>query len=574
MRFLWAALVGCVLSVPAVAIDREAFTFTRYDLDVRIEPQQQRLGVRGKLTLRNDSGSPQKNLSMQISSSLKWRSITEGGKTVQFLTQPYTSDLDHTGALSEAIVTLAHEVPAKGEVELEIGYEGIISQDVTRLTRIGVPADTAKHTDWDQIGRTFTAVRGVGYVAWYPVAMEAASLSDGDSVAEAIGRWKGRETQAEMRITISDGRGSSEASGELTCNSESGQVSVEHSGRTAQAVTECSFTPLDTTVPLFVIGRYEILEGTAANVSYLTGHKTAASEFARAAEKALPFVTEWVGESHEKAEVLELPDAAGAPYEAGSMLLTPLNHVGPAAMEMTAVHQLTHAAFYSERPWIREGLPHFMQALYHEHQDGRQAALDFMESHRTALVDTEKSLAGEKGGRESEQPLAKTELEDLYRSKAMYVWWMLRDMVGETELKSALANYQPDQDREPAYFERLLEAEANIGLRWFFDDWIYHDKGLPDFRVASIFPQQTPTGSYLVTVTIENLGGAGAEVPVTVRAQGGNTTQRLQVPGRAKNSIRFNLPSAPLEVVVNDGSVPESDISNNGFKVQPEAEGR
>ena len=59
----------------AYAIDREAFTFTNYDLDVRIEPEQQRLAVRGKITLRNDSTSPQKNLSLQISSTLDWRSI-------------------------------------------------------------------------------------------------------------------------------------------------------------------------------------------------------------------------------------------------------------------------------------------------------------------------------------------------------------------------------------------------------------------------------------------------------------------------------------------------------------------
>ena len=27
--------------------------------------------------------------------------------------------------------------------------------------------------------------------------------------------------------------------------------------------------------------------------------------------------------------------------------------------------------------------------------------------------------------------LINTSIEELYRSKAMYVWWMLRDMIGE-----------------------------------------------------------------------------------------------------------------------------------------------
>ena len=567
MKLLCALCFAIMLAAAANALDREAFTFVRYDLNVRVEPQQQRLGVRGKLTLRNDSGSPQRNVSLQISSSLNWRAITQQGKAVQFLTQPYTSDIDHTGSLSEAIVSLAQDVPARGEVELEIGYEGTIPQDATRLTRIGVPAETARHTDWDQIGKTFTAIRGAGYVAWYPISTEAANLSQGNSVAETVARWKTKQAQAEMKIRISDARGSSEASGELTCNAEAGQVNVNHSGGAASAVTECDYLPLEATVPLFVIGKYESLEGTAADVSYLSGHKAVAAEYAHAAEKALPFVTEWMAEPHQKVEVLELPDAGASPYEAGSMLLTPLNHVGTAAMEMTAVHQLAHAAFYSPRPWIYEGVAHFMQAAYRERQSGRQAGLDFMESHRAALLETEKSLAGEKG----EQSLSKTEIEDLYRSKAMYVWWMLRDLVGETALKGALAAYQPDQDREPVYCERVIEGEAQVGLRWFFEDWVYHDKGLPDFRVESIFPQQAPSGSYLVTVTIENLGNAGAEVPVRLRAQGGDSSQRLEVRGKAKNSIRFTMPSPPLEIVVNDGSVPESDVSNNIYNVGAEA---
>ena len=57
-----SSLLVSGLSVQARAIDREAFTFTKYNLDVRIEPEQQRLAVRGKIALRNDSTSPQKNI--------------------------------------------------------------------------------------------------------------------------------------------------------------------------------------------------------------------------------------------------------------------------------------------------------------------------------------------------------------------------------------------------------------------------------------------------------------------------------------------------------------------------------
>ena len=40
----------CAAGANVFAIDREAFTFTHYDLNVRLEPDQQRLGVRGTIT--------------------------------------------------------------------------------------------------------------------------------------------------------------------------------------------------------------------------------------------------------------------------------------------------------------------------------------------------------------------------------------------------------------------------------------------------------------------------------------------------------------------------------------------
>src|SRR5882724_8802637 len=182
MKFLCALCVLCGLGAQGFALDREAFTFTKYDLHIRMEPEQQRLGVRGTITLRNDSDVSQKNLSLQISSSLAWRSIQLDHNPLEFIPQSYASDIDHTGSLSEAIVTLPKAVPPKGVLELSIGYEGTIRSDATRLTRIGVPENVAIDTDWDKISNEFTAVRGIGYVTWYPIATAAANLSEGNSV--------------------------------------------------------------------------------------------------------------------------------------------------------------------------------------------------------------------------------------------------------------------------------------------------------------------------------------------------------------------------------------------------------
>jgi aminopeptidase N len=163
-----------------------------------------------------------------------------------------------------------------------------------------------------------------------------------------------------------------------------------------------------------------------------------------------------------------------------------------------------------------------------------------------------------------------TTSEELYRSKAMCVWWMLRDMVGEPALKKAIAAYRPEQDKDPSYMPRLISAQTQRDLEWFFDDWVYRDRGLPDFKVESGFSRKTMTGSFILTITLENLGTAGAEVPIFVKFAGGDVMKRLEVRAKNKAVIRVELPAAPHEIVVNDGSVPESDRTNNTFKLEPE----
>ena len=154
-----------------------------------------------------------------------------------------------------------------------------------------------------------------------------------------------------------------------------------------------------------------------------------------------------------------LPDANAAPFESGALLLTPLPILKSKLRGLAAAHQLTHASFLSFRPWIEEGLAHFAQALYLEQEKGRQAALDYMGLHRVgAWRRSSSQTSAPRSEDEVNRSLVNTTSEELYRSKAMYVWWMLRDMVGEAALKKALAAYRPEQDKEP-----VVHAAADRG---------------------------------------------------------------------------------------------------------------
>ena len=566
-RSLGFLCVLCASVVNAFALDREAFTITNYDLKVQVEPEQHRLGARGKITLRNDTQAPQKIAVLQVSSSLDWRSVRAGDKAVQFVTQPYASDIDHTGGLSEAIVTLPQAVAPQGTIELEIAYEGTITLDATRLTRIDTPVEAANSTDWDEISHGFTAVRGVGNVAWYPIATDVANLSEGNSLFEVLGRWRVRESASKMHIHISVSRDDGERPQLLVVNQGSCQVLYEAMGRLSVSSADCTYQPLGLTAPLFVAGAYGTVDRPSIRVYNLTSHAASAEVYAEATEKVVPLVTDWFGAPREKAQTADLSDPQAAAFESGALLLTPISSDNSKQAGLAAAHQLAHAAFSSFRPWIEEGLAHFAQALYVEREKGRAAAIEYMGLHRSALGEIEATSTVPRSEDEVNRSLVNTTSEELYRSKAMYVWWMLRDMVGDAALKKAIAAYRPEQDKEPSYTQRLIAAQTQRDLEWFFDDWVYRDRGLPDFKVESAFPRKTMTGSFMLTITVDNLGAAGAEVPVIVKFKGGEIAKRLEVHAKDKAVIRVEVPADPQEIVVNDGSVPESNTANNTFKL-------
>jgi hypothetical protein len=576
MKFFYILCVLCVLcasSLFAVALEREAFTIAKYDLEIRLEPEQQRLGARGKITIRNDSSQPQKIVALQISSSLHWRAIRVGGKPVQYVSQPFVSDIDHTGGLSEAVVTLPVEIKAKDSVELEIGYEGVIPLDATRLTRIGVPQEIARHSSWDQISPAFTAVRGAGYVAWYPITTESADFSEGNSLFEVIDRWKAREAASAFNVRLRVPGEGEEGPPTILCD-DTGGDSAEY-GRPGSAFTSCDLKRLDTVTPTFAVAKYVIFSKPPFKLFSLPGHEEGSAEYSSATDPAMKFVSGWFGPPSTPVAIAELADPNSAPFESGTLLMVSMAEDSKLA-GINVVHELVHSAVPSSRPWVYEGLAHFAEALYRQGQDGREAALDLLGLHESAFLDSEKEVSAElqKNAAEKKvmpkdigQPLASTFDETYYRSKAAYVWWLLRDMIGDDALKRALGKYRAEEDKDPKYVEQLVEAAAKRDLGWFFSDWVYNDRSLPDVRVQSVHPWKTDKGAHLITVTFENRGYAGAEIPFTVIAEGGNISQRIEVRAKATATTRIELPGPASEIKLNDGSVPEMDQTNHVFPV-------
>ena len=306
--------------------------------------------------------------------------------------------------------------------------------------------------------------------------------------------------------------------------------------------------------------------------------------WASAAGFVTPFLQGWLGQSpRSQLTILDLPDPDDAPFESGPLLVTAIRPATPDELDGVFAHALTHAYLStstdSPPAWLSEGIAQFMGSLWLEKQQGRQKALESLESGRAALALAEPASPGESSG----QPLAQAISPVYYRTKATYIFWMLRDLVGDAALSAALRAYNPADgaataDAAPSSHKHwpsptsrprlqwrvfLLSTESSPrrDLSWFFSDWVDADKGLPDIAIDSVFPSHTEGDNWLVAVNLSNSGYAAAEIPVTVSNAATSVTQRVVVPARGKATLRILLQGQPTQVQANDGIVPETEAS-------------
>ena len=556
----------------AADAEREAVTFTDFDMDVRLRPIEQRIAVRALVTVRNDSKTPVAHIPLQLSSSLNWERIRLDAHDLTFPVATLNSDTDHTGQLHEAAVTLAQPLAPGQTLQFDVSYSGSIAPSAQRLLAIGTPPDVAAHSDWDEISVPFTGLRGFGNVVWYPVSSVPVILGDGARLFDEVGEHKLRMAGArfKLRLTVESPHGRAPTvaliNGHMVALTQtpSGSLNDEVSDIT-QAESPATILGFD--APSLFVAIRSLHSGANTFYWILPENEASLQAWASAVDTVTPFLKGWLGRMpRSQLNLIDLPDPQDAPFETGALLATSIRPASPDQLEGILAHALTHAWVQSPRAWLSEGVAHFMGTLWVEKQRGRDQALEALEASRASLTLIEPESPGQSSG----QPLAQAISPVYYRTKAAYVLWMLRDVVGDATLSAALRAYDPTadvslgygRDTAPGTFQMLLErAGAQRDLKWFFADWVDADKGLPDLSIESVFPTQEPSGSWLVAVNIDNAGYAGAEVPVTVRGVSSSVTRRVLIPARGKISQRILLQEKPTQVQLNDGTVPETQAS-------------
>ncbi len=548
-----------IFEVPDVV--RQAILFTNYDLNVKLQTAGATMATRAIITVKNDGNAPVAAIPLQISSTLDWEEVASEGGPLSFTHHTVATDADHTGAMHEALVRLPTPLAPGEERMLTVFYSGTIEPTAKRLEEIGTPADLAIHSDWDGIRDDFVGLRGFGNVLWYPVCQRPVALGDGDRLFAEIALARQRQSAAHVSMTVTE-----ESSGPpptvafLDGMPVALQVTLQPEGSDLPSIATATLpaTQLGFNVPSLLLARRQMEFGNRLKL-YARDSDTAATQaYITAASILTTQMTEWLGAQRKDLSVLDLPAVTDSPYEERAVLLTGMANVDPKKLLAPLSHVLAHAYFQSPRPWLNEGAAQFMDLLWTEHQQGREAALTQLDNQRGALSLAETADPDHATG----QPLLRARDPIFYRTKATYVLAMLRDIVGDKPLAAALQKYDAAQDTTDGYFEHLLEQTSSQQLQWFFRDWVDRDRGLPDLNVESVTPNPgSPADSYIVAVAVANRGTAVADVPVTIYSAAATVTERMRIDGHSQATRRFLVHGEPEQVQVNDGTVPEVEAS-------------
>lgn len=582
---------------------RHAIGIESYDLDLHLNLDTGASETRARLKITNTSNAPIQSVPLQVSSSLRWESAQQDGAQLELHQHPLDTDTDHTGTVSEAVLTLPSPLASGASTMVDLFYSGTLVENGDRLIALGANDAQASISEWDGFNSAapVSGVRGFGNVTWYPVAQTPVQMGNGNrlftQVAES--RVTQRNVPFHLRLTVET---TTSLSAALFCG-KTQMLTPLDTGSSASQNTEPADKPspriytaewtlphIGLRAPSLFLAAPAPTEPSSGLMTVFTPQPEKVAGYDSAALKVQPLMQAWFGaQPLEKLTLLDLGSRNAIPFEDGAMVALPLRAKDSGELTSAMSQWLTHAWFHADEAWMTEGLATFMQQMWQEKQlQGERGAtaapqVDETSLRALSLYDAEPTRK-EDDTVSTSSPAERTPLTHCaepicYRTKGAAVWRMLRYIVGEEPLQLALQSLHTRGEANAEALQDVLEKTSGKDLSWFFEDWVFHDRGLPDLSIVAIAPRSLdapvhigplPPGQaqlperdkskpngWMVAVEVRNDGGAAAEVPITLHGAGITTTDRLRIAAHSVATLRVVMPAAPDNVQVNDGTVPE-----------------
>jgi aminopeptidase N len=250
---------------------------------------------------------------------------------------------------------------------------------------------------------------------------------------------------------------------------------------------------------------YETAEGNSIPV-YLTARPADTTAFKNSMTTLLP----WIQQGETLFGPYKWPRVGfvAVPFNGGAMehatnIAYPLFAIdGTLNYETLMAHELSHhwwgdlvTCSTAEDMWLNEGWASYCEALYIEHQYGREAYIDYvMANHKSVLTSAHIS----DGGR---YPVSGVPHEAVYGahvySKGASILHNIRSMMGDEAFFNASRDFLTAYSFQPVSSEDMKNFYQNYTSRdmnLIFEQWVY-SPGYPDFRFSEI--TDANPGTYL-----------------------------------------------------------------------------
>ena len=234
-------------------------------------------------------------------------------------------------------------------------------------------------------------------------------------------------------------------------------------------------------------------------------------------------------------------------------------------MDGLVAHELAHQWFGDlltcrdwSHAWLNEGFATYFDALFREHDLGRDEYLHYMLSYRDNYL-------SEDGGHYRRSIVTKTyrdpvEIFDrhLYEKGAL-VLHMLRGVLGDDLFQRSIRRYVARHRTgsvETVDLRRACEETTGRDLGAFFDQWVFRG-GHPDLKASYSWDEKRKTA----TVTVKQVQGSDDDTPSAFRmplaiafhlGRGRVETLRTELRDR-EHAFEMKLPSRPRFVNVDPG---------------------
>lgn len=452
-RSLRLLLAAAMLAVPiaaeaATAPERAPLLPTRYELDLRVDFEEERISGSAQITLKNTGASPVPEASFLLYRLLTVTAVRGAkGETISFRQAVVAFEDMPIRQTNHVVVTLAPPLPPGKSTIVTLKYGGYLAGYV----------ETGSLYIKDRVDEAFTILREDADA--YPTVRvpsfaknRAAGLPEFDYLA---------------RITVPESH--------VVAN---GGALVEKTARGSLATYVYRNVKPAWRMD-FAIARFGTLEGPGFRVFFFLEDRAGAQRVLEAMEASMTLFKEWFGplRGAPAFTVIEIPTGWGSQADVTSILQEAAAFRDPAR-----IHELYHEVSHLwnvpplDLPYCRwnEGLADFLAHLVQERLDGKHLLDE--QAEKTARRLLERAV---KQPRLKSVPLidyGRQEMTNYSYGVGMLMFYALHRLVGQQSFNAIVGGYCQKYQAAGATTEQFVshaQTAAGRDLAPFFDDWLY-----------------------------------------------------------------------------------------------------